>query len=123
MSFTNSDYVLAYLSENPDGEFTAKEIATTLDINEGTVGGALSTAHKQGLVARRKERGVFLYRHGKEEPEVVRTEEQRRTRRPAKRRTRHQLIADQWSVLFGQHWTPELVEVALRVAERTTHGR
>lgn len=108
-NYTRAKYVLDYLRENPEGEFTAAEIADALAIPEGTAGGALSTAHAKGKIARRRVGRAFRYTYTHPAEEIVITEYEPKSRR--------ERIADAWSVAFGQRWTPELVAVALRIAE------
>lgn len=114
-SYTNRRYVLDYLAENPDLEFTAAEIADALGIPTGTAGGQLSVAYAQGSVLRRRDGRSFRYRHG-QRPVVNPVTE------PAEEVNPYDKIAEAWTVAFGTPWSPELVAVALRLAERITNA-
>lgn len=116
-AYTNRRYILDYLAENPDREFTANEVAEALGIPTGTAGGRLSVAHQQGSVLRRRAGRSFLYRHG-QRPVVS---EVTVVHYPPDVDPYAQ-IAEAWTVAFGHPWSPELVAVALRLAERITNA-
>ena len=53
---TNADYVLSFLSDNPDKAYTIDEIHEATDVKKGSLGAVLSRLRERGLV---KHRGKY----------------------------------------------------------------